>query len=84
MPFFKNKNAGISQSVESFLFIRRYTVEETKGIFTERELRAILDTFEDVLIDYQQMADNKLWGSDSMNASHKNKLSRIDVDPEYL
>jgi hypothetical protein len=52
---------GASVAAEAFVFIRRYTLRELKGVFTKEELHGIIDNLNGLIFESQFQANPQMF-----------------------
>jgi hypothetical protein len=54
------KTPGAERAVECYLYIRRHTLLELRGIFTPEELKGMVDSYNGTLMDAQWMSNKDM------------------------
>ena len=72
--FFKNLNAGATYTLESFPGMYRKTLFGMKGLFSENELKLIVDIFNSTMLTPVLAGEHLVWSvQDSIELEHVDK-----------
>lgn len=82
---FYNKTQGAETAIDAWMYMRFNTIQELKGIFTERELYAMIDSYNGTIFEPQFCCNNRfLLGHIEDTYTFSGFSQNWEVDKEVL